>query len=306
MITSMVLLAGPALVRADDFSLENGFIDKRTQAVLAMMGYSVVPDLTTSTLSITNTQTGDPHIIMSQLAGGFTISKTTPLYLEGGIAYSRYDPTFVATNGVEERNVPTKWTSVMLTGGVGWDFPIAKELVLRPIANFAVGHLETDLSAFGRLVQRKSGTEIDFLDGGRLNAVGYGGSLMLDYEHYRPDHEIDVEWRYSAVRLQTFDTVEAAAGHSDAISTSLWARWRAPTGFTMLDRPLRYVLEVAHSTFFGAQKDLLGFNYLSSIGAGLEVDSSAYNIIVTRTRLVLRYRFGENVSGASVGFAVSF
>jgi hypothetical protein len=36
---------------------------------------------------------------MSQLAGGFTISKTTPVYLEGGIAYSRYDPTFILSNG---------------------------------------------------------------------------------------------------------------------------------------------------------------------------------------------------------------
>ena len=56
---------------------------------------------------------------MSQLAGGFTVSRTTPVYLEGGIAYSRYDPTFIATNGEETRSVPVKWISVALTGGVG-------------------------------------------------------------------------------------------------------------------------------------------------------------------------------------------
>jgi hypothetical protein len=51
---------------------------------------------------------------------------------------------------------------------------------------------------------------------------------------------------------------------------------------------------------------MLGFNYLSSVGAGLEVDSSAYDMIVTRTRLVARYAFGENVKGFALGLAMSF
>ena len=45
---------------------------------------------------------------------------------------------------------------------------------------------------------------------------------------------------------------------------------------------------------------------LTTVGAGLELDSSAYNVFITRTRLVGRYVFGNNVSGFSVGLAVSF
>ncbi|MGT2493337.1 hypothetical protein ACU4GD_29760 [Cupriavidus basilensis] len=33
----------------------------------------------------------------------FTWSKTMPLYLEGSIGYNRYDPTYVASNGVDSR-----------------------------------------------------------------------------------------------------------------------------------------------------------------------------------------------------------
>jgi hypothetical protein len=87
---------------------------------------------------------------------------------------------------------------------------------------------------------------------------------------------------------------------------NLWTRWRAPTGITMLERPVRYVLEYAHTAFFGDLDGALGFNHLNSVGAGLELDSSKYDIIVTRTRLVARYKFGENVRGWSVGFAISF
>lgn len=38
----------------------------------------------------------------------------------------------------------------------------------------------------------------------------------------------------------------------------------------------------------------------------MELDVSKYERWVTRVRLVARYRFGPNVQGTSIGFAVSF
>ncbi len=205
------------------------------------------------------------------------------------------------------RTIPTKWNSVSGTGGIGWDFRIADELVLRPIFNFSLGHLESDASLAGRFVAGQTGADVDFLQNGRMNVYGLGGSLMLDYERYRPENEIDVEVRYTHVRLQTFDTgYDAVKGSSDAQSLALWSRWRAPTGLTALDRPLRYVLEFAHTQFLGDLRGALGFDYLSSLGAGLELDSSKYDIVVTRTRLVGRYQFGDGVRGWTISLAVSF
>lgn len=303
----LLLLASANWADAKEFELVNARLQERTDAVLAVMGYSVVPDLTTSTLSITNLDTGNPQIVMSQLAGGFTVSKSTPLYLEGGIAYSRYDPVFLATNGGESRSIPLRWTSVMLTSGVGWDFPVAEHLVARPIVNLAYGRLKTDVAALQSFHEYQTGTSLGFADGGSLDAFGYGGSLVLDYEDYKPEREIDVEWRYSYVRLENVKSTQGfIAGSNDAISSSLWARWRAPTGWTVMERPLRYVLEVAHSSFWGDQALVLGCDSLNSVGAGIEFDSSAHDIIVTRTRIVARYRFGATVAGVSIGLAVSF
>jgi len=39
---------------------------------------------------------------------------------------------------------------------------------------------------------------------------------------------------------------------------------------------------------------------------GLELDSSAHDVFITRTRLVGRYRVGNNVSGFAISLAVSF
>ncbi|CAM3679549.1 Autotransporter domain-containing protein [Bordetella tumulicola] len=283
-------------------------LQKRANGVLALMSFSIVPDITTSALSIGSGggTAGSSDFFMTQLGGGDTISDSVPIYLEGVLAASRYDPTFIATQGAENRRIPAKWNSLSATGGIGWDFKLTDELKLRPIFNFALGNVTSDLRAASWYVGRKTDQDVAFLDRGSLNAYGLGGSLMLDWEHYRPGYEVDVELRYSDIRLQSFDSSAAVKGKAAARSANLWARYRAPTGITLLQRPLRYVLELTHTEFLGDQRGVLGFDRLTAIGAGLELDSSAYNVVVTRTRLVGRYVFGTNVSGFSVGLAVSF
>ena len=85
-----------------------------------------------------------------------------------------------------------------------------------------------------------------------------------------------------------------------------WARWRAPTGTHVFELPLRYVLEYAYTRFLGDLEGVMGFEDIHSFGIGLEVDSSKRDIVVTRTRLLARYKVGNNVDGWAVGLAVSF
>ena len=284
-------------------ALVDGDLQKRVNGVLALMGYMLTPDVTTGALSIANAATGNPDFRMTTLGGGFTWSREFPLYLEGTMGYARYDPTLVAS-GQAQGTVAAKWDAYSATGGIGWDFPVAEGLALRPIFNFSYGRVDSNVSATG---QTGTGAEIDFLANGRLDAYGLGGSLVLDYERYRPENEIDVELRYTNIYLRSFGgSSTAVQGSADSQSVSLWSRWRAPTGITMPKRPLRYVLEFAHTTFLGDLDGVLGFNYLSSLGTGLELDSSAYDVTVTRTRLMARYQVGEHVSGWSLGLAVSF
>jgi len=282
-------------------------LQKRVNGALAMMQYSLTPDVTTSSLSISTGEGDRNGMFMTQLGGGFTWSKSFPLFLEGNAAYSRYDPVFIFSDGTTQRAVPVQWNSIVGTLGVGWDFQIAKELVLRPIANFSIGQVLSDVTIAGAVIENITGAEIEFLKRGRLNAVGYGGSLMLDYEHYRDPYDIDVEARLTNIWLESFGgTSEAVQGNALAQSLSLWARWRAPTGLRALDRPFRYVLEYAYSYYFGPDGDMMGFNSLHSLGAGLEVDIGEWDTYASRVRLIGRFRFGEDVRGWSVGLGISF
>jgi hypothetical protein len=300
-----ILGGGYAQAQSALYNAVNNYLKKRADAFMTITGYSLTPDVTTGSLSIRNG--GDnSDLQMISLGGGDRISANFPLYLEGTLAVNRYNPTFIDGIGSNSVNVPVHWNSITGTGGIGWDFPITNELRFRPIANVMLGHLESDLSIASRIIQNRTGADLQFLNGGRMNSYGLGGSVMLDYENYKPDQEIDVELRYTNIPVQTFDTSTAVQGSADSQSVALWARSRIPTPIMLLDRPLRAVFELAHTEFLGSLRGALGFDSLSSIGTGIELDRSASDPIFSRIRLVFRYQFGQNVHGTSIGLAASF
>jgi hypothetical protein len=297
---ALLCASAPSLAQVTDADLQ-----KRANAILTLMGFALVPDVTTGALSISDQSAGNPYFRQTSIAGGGRLKKDVPLYLEGTLAYGRYDPTFAVSGA--EAPVSVQWRSLLGTGGVGWDFPVARELVLRPIFNFSLGRVESEASGPAPVTQApNSRAALDFLGNGRLNASGLGGSLMLDYERYRPENEVDLELRYTNIHLQSFDSSQAVEGHANAQTFSLWSRYRAPSGFTALERPVRYVLEYAYTSFLADLRGVLGFEDVHSFGAGLELDSSARDAYVTRTRLLVRYKVGNNVTGWALGLGISF
>ena len=305
-ITLTLALMLPA--GAQDYSVIGVKLQNRANDVLAVMGFQVVPDLTTSSLSINDAGGENPTLVMSQIGAGFAISDSFPLFIEGGVSYGRYDPVFLASNGVDTLRVPVKWNSLAAGLGVGWDFRLTETLVLRPIANINTGLVASDLRVAGEVLEDKTGQDLDFLKKGALRTYGYGGSLVLDYEYYRPDYLIDAEVRYSVMRLDSYNSSETVRGHADIANLNVWTRLRAPLkDWTAFEKPLRYVVELTHSEFLtDDQRGVLGFDKLTSFGLGLEVETTTLDLPITRGRVVGRYEFGENVSGFSLGFAVSF
>lgn len=282
-------------------------LQRMANGVLSLMAYTIAPDVTTSSLSLADASTDNPHLSMTQFGGGFVWSESLPIYLEGNAAYSRYDPLFVASDGQEERLVPLKWNAVSATGGIGYNFRLSSKWSLRPIFNFTLGHVASDTQVAEAIFESRHDTEVDFMTDGRLKAFGLGGSLMLVYQYFKPERELEFEGRYTNVHLRSYDnTSEAVQGEATAESINLWARMRIPTGKAIMDLPLRYVFELAHSRYLDSGVKALGFNELTSFGLGLELDSSAHDIWVTRWRAVVRHVVGDNVSGWSLGLAVSF
>ncbi|MBO2902811.1 hypothetical protein J5H42_18885 [Aeromonas dhakensis] len=307
LLTPLLGLGQPAMAE------EESRVQQRANAVVSLMTFTVVPDITASNINIGSGTNQSSALNITQVGGGATMSESVPVYLEGTLGFSRYDPQFVISNGSESRTLPTKWNSLTATGGIGWDIGLHRDrhggnLVLRPIGNVTLGTVASDLRIGNWLLGQYTGKNLDFLDGGRLDVYGLGGAMMLDYELFSPAQDIDAELRYSYQHLQSFGgTAASVTGQANAENLGLYLRRRAPIGsLTLLGKPVRYVLEGARTEYLGEQRGLLGFNSLNSLGLGLELDSSKYDIFVTRTRLVARYMFSHNTSGYGVGLAMSF
>ena len=296
---------------AEDLGVNSATIQEATQGLLSFLSFSIVPDSTISSLKIDNSSEEDATLLLTQFGGGFTLSNRLPIYLEGFLGYAKYDPDFVISGEAASDQLKAKWRTFSATAGIGYDFRIATEWVLRPIANFSLSHMTSTASlvglVLGDVVSGDSREAIEWLDDGWLTAGGAGGSLVLDFERRRKAYEADVELRYTHYYLTSLDSSDdIGMGHTNTATLGLWTRLRVPTGLTALGRPVRAVFEGAYSWFANSQTDVLGFDQLAKIGLGAELDLSKYNLLVNRARVVGRCVFGNNISGWSISFAVSF
>ena len=290
-------------------------IQKTADGLLGLMGFLVVPDMAASSIQINRSSNeGDTGLALTQIGSGFTVDpESFPLYMEGFLGFSRYDPRFILSDGKQETRLPVRWNSLALSGGLGWDIRLAENLVLRPMLNIALGHVESDISLAARYLTLKTDYNFNFLKRGNLNSYGYGGAMVLDYGIYREGYELDIELRYTQLELRNipghFDYV--ARGQATPKTVGLWSRFRLPTPYEVFTRPLRTVFELSHSRFFGEEARAMGFNYMTKIGGGLEVDIGRYELgglglYAQRARIMGSVVTGPHVNGFGFGLGVSF
>lgn len=311
---ALTLVALPAAAQdGGDFTLEDVFgagVRNHAEGALAVLGISAVPSETASALFLDTGTNPDRsrEFQAAQLGGGFRWSEDFPLYLEGYIGYSRYDPKLIFDDGTERIRAPLRWTSVAATGGIGWEFDLGEDWVLRPVLNVSLGRVQTDASLLAQYVSNEIGVEASFLRGGGLTAGGIGGSVALAYNRrWTNDYEADLILRHTHIRLFPIAGDKDITASADAITSALWSRLRIPTPYRAFDRPVRTVAEFSASYMPGDQGEILRTDWLAQVGFGGEIDLEATPIPwVTTTRLMLRYTRGEVLEGYSIGLAASF
>ena len=130
---------------------------------------------------------------------------------------------------------------------------------------------------------------------------------MLDWELYRPEGEWDLEIRYSHIKLESLDSTSSGVeGKALARSLGVWGRYRARRARRSSIGRCATSWKSPAPIYYGDTGDALGFDRLLSLGVGIEFDTSKYDMIIARTRLVLRRLIGRDVEGLSLGMAVSF
>jgi hypothetical protein len=311
--------AGPAArdAVADRLAQLRATLLPRNAGVLGLMGYGMIPSGAASTLQVNRKtagpEEGDPTLTLSQFGFGFEVDESFPLYLEIYASYMRYDPRAVL-RGEGTRDVSVLWNNFTGTFGIGWDFYLADSLYVTPILNVAVGYAASDASlASTFFAWRRDRSEPTALSEVHANVWGLGGSLMLTYFDYSVERQIDLQARYTQLRLQTFgNSLPASRGTSTASTLGLWGQYRWPTGIELFRRPLRWVVNGSASAYLGDQRQATGFAWATTIGGGIEFDVGrlqfgALGLDVSRVQFTLNYLYADrNITGLSFGLGISF
>ncbi|QDL91925.1 autotransporter outer membrane beta-barrel domain-containing protein [Paroceanicella profunda] len=311
-LTVPAFLLGTDPARAAELEdLVSFSVERQASGALAAMGIGVVPSETASTL-VLNTGTGSdarPDFASAQLGGGFTVSDSFPLYLEGYLGYTRFNPSYLVVSDADRAYVRPKWTSISGTAGIGWDFALNENLVLRPMVNFALGQVVSDTAVLAAFIADHIGAEdARFLRDGGLTAGGLGGSMMLEYNKaWDEDYEADLSLRYSRIHLKPIAGDRGVVGEARAETLALWSRMRVPTGLTLFGRSVRGVGEFSAAWLPGDQGEILRTDWLVQVGAGVEFNLSETWVPLAReVRLVARYTRGDVLQGFGIGLAASF
>ncbi len=276
---------------------------------LAILGLAGIPDDSASAISLqSNTDNRDYDFKSAQLGGGFRLAEGVPIYLEGYIGYARYDPVLTFSGTGDTTRIPLKWTSLALTGGVGYQFDIGEYWKMTPMAHISVGRTQSDASVGAQAIANRLGLDRDFLESGGIWAGGAGGSMTVSYEKaLSNDREFEASLRYTHIEYWPIGDNEDLLVESTAANAVLWSRYRFPTGKRMFGRPVRWVGDLSLSYLIGDQSLVLGTDWLARVGGGIEVDlSDTWVPWVSTTRFMVRYYGSDTVNGFSAGIGISF
>ncbi|UAB90282.1 autotransporter domain-containing protein [Ruegeria sp. SCSIO 43209] len=305
----MLLLAQSASAQS---VLERAFEKQQQENAagsLAILGLAGIPDDSASAISLqSNTDNRDYDFKSAQLGGGFRLAEGVPIYLEGYIGYARYDPVLTFSGTGDTTRIPLKWTSLALTGGVGYQFDIGEYWKMTPMAHISVGRTQSDASVGAQAIANRLGLDRDFLESGGIWAGGAGGSMTVSYEKaLSNDREFEASLRYTHIEYWPIGDNEDLLVESTAANAVLWSRYRFPTGKRMFGRPVRWVGDLSLSYLIGDQSLVLGTDWLARVGGGIEVDlSDTWVPWVSTTRFMVRYYGSDTVNGFSAGIGISF
>lgn len=276
-------------------------------AYAQMLNLTIVPDLSTARYTVGGSGS-DLRIDVTRLgheAHWRSIGDETDLYARVTGGYVRFKSTLEATVP-SPGAVATRWTAYGLTGGLA--------------AKRALGHGVTVMAGLDAGAMRLM-NDADYTGGATVLRPTFDGPIFnwgidawvltpqvaLGWDPEVSGRTINLQGHLAWSRIATYG--ESRPEHRFTEGAGVWsirAEHAAPTGSTVLDRPLDWIVFGRHSGFFGPDRGVLGFSSVSEAGIGLQVPIKASSDASQRIRLGASYLFGPNVRGWAATLGMGF
>ncbi len=274
-----------------------------------IIGLAATPDIAAASYEI-DSETTKPKLDVFRLpyqAQWTALTPDTDLYWRVAGGYLRFKDDFsINPPSGETGSIGSKWTAYSASGGLLAKIRLGNGLTLEPALDVGVARLENSASYDGAAAALKPVLD-GLLFGWQTNAWLVTPSIALEWATKLGEARTTVRGHVARSWINSFDESDPAQSFNETANIySIRADHARPTGITVADRALNWVVYGGYAGFFGANRDALGFTSVAEIGGGFEVPFAADRPNGERVRLSAGYLFGPDVKGWSVGLSLEY
>ena len=269
----------------------------------ALINFAGNPDISTATYYIDSG---------GQTTGTLTVGRFSfrkPLWEEGDswrpfiqafIPYEtlKYDVDFEG----EGEDADAQWDAIGLILTAGNEFAVSDRMKVTPGINFGAFQLESNAGFRGAISENIidttfSGRDFDWT----AYAWVLGASVWLDYEWEHRTYDAGLHAGITYNHVESFyATEDRISFSSEAVTVALNYETVHDTPISLNDFPLKLVLSVGGSAFFGPAGNALGFSSFTDYGAAVKTDISRLGWPIQSLQLGGKLIFGPDVTGWSL------
>ncbi len=219
------------------------------------------------------------------------------------------DEFFVQNNLGDRVFVDADRQILSARAGVGFNYRPTPEWRLTPILGAAWSYLDNKVRSSGSLdIGDLTPAQIASISDFDAQAYSVSGGLEAKFDRWLGDRDyrFEVTGRFSHVFTQTFDEstpVARSSGHVDTLI--LGTRLTGITDRRLFGEPVAWTVNGSHTSFFGMDREILGFDQFFQVGAGIDLflQRRILNQPLNSAGLEINLLFGDDVAG--VGFGIS-
>ncbi len=278
----------------------------------ALMNFSAEPMLSSATYIVDEENGGDHTINVYKipLRHEFDLNQYgCSSFIEGRMGYLKMKTDyFFEEEGNTLKIVDSKWETYSGTVGGGFSFPMGAGFSFMPAIYGGIAYLKNSSSYHGELANVFLKPVFDGLGfNWNTSATLLNAIATIQYAGTVDTFRINGELSYSFDYIDTFNESSSYQKFvTDSSVIALKANLSHPLGFAVSGLPLSWVFHAGNSTFVGANRDVMGFNYFNELGLSIKADTTQKKWPVQNLSLGIMGILGNNVKGWSILFGYTF
>ncbi len=278
----------------------------------ALMNFSAEPALSSATYVVDDGNDKDHSINVYKipLRHDFDLNQYgMGSFIEGRLGYLKMNiDYFLVEKEQSLKIVGSKWETCSGTLGGGLSFPMGAGFSFIPAIYGGIAYLKNSSSYHGELANVFLKPVFDGLGfNWNTSATLLNGIATIQYADTIDTFLLNGELSYSFDYIDTFNESSSYQKFvTDSSVITFKANLSHPLGFAVSGLPLSWVIHAGNSTFIGANRNVMGFNYFNELGFSIKADTAQKKWSVQNISLGFMGILGNNIQGWSILFGYSF